>query len=149
MGVPFLLGLPMALALPTESEVFAGVLHHIDQNGDGGISAAEYARVDDATPFSSLDHDGDGNVDVAELTAFVKLTQPRPMDRPVLRPDGRPSAPVRTPPASASAAETLPAGTSPLRWALGVLGIAIVTIFVLAVRAHLAVRRPLNRRRWR
>lgn len=147
MSIPFLLLQAVALALPTESEVFAGVLHGIDQNGDGGIAEAEYARVDDATPFSSLDHDGDGNVDLAELTAFLKVTQPRPMDRPVPRPAA--GGVAHSTPAVALASTEAAPGTPWLRWALAALGIAIATMSVIAIRAHSATRRPRPRRRGR
>lgn len=83
--VLFLLYVPSALALPTEREVFAAVLARIDVNADAFVTPGEYARVDDVTPFSALDADADGRVDVAELTAWVKVTQPRPLDRPVTR----------------------------------------------------------------
>jgi hypothetical protein len=72
-----LLSVAIVFALPSESDVFAALLARLDTDRNGRLSAAEYARVDEVTPFSALDHDADGEVDVDELAAFVKVTPPR------------------------------------------------------------------------
>ncbi len=116
-------------ALPTEPELFAAVLARIDLDHDGVLSRDEYLRVDGSTNFDAMDADRDGLVVTAELAAWVRVTQPRPMDRPVSRtgdapPPGLPPptgsfAPVatsaRTPAGAVEAAVPEPASASPLK----------------------------------
>src|SRR5437870_964029 len=70
-----------ASALRSEQEVFQEVFRRIDTDGDGVITPAEYAIVDYRHTYAEIDRDASGGIDLAELTAWVKLTQPRPMDR--------------------------------------------------------------------
>ncbi|MES2644830.1 MAG: choice-of-anchor X domain-containing protein [Myxococcota bacterium] len=76
----------LATGLPTEAEVFAGVLARFDADGNGTISEPEYTRFDTAANFASIDQDASGGIDQDELTAWVKVTQPRPLRG---EPDGR------------------------------------------------------------
>ena len=166
LGALFLLCLPIAMALPTESEVFGGVLARIDQDADGTLTPAEYTRVDDVTPFSALDQDADGRIDLTELTAYVKVTQPRPMDRPVTRsatsaasPPGPGSPPPRAPGApaalaappalvpmpTASAVPQADAFLSPTEMTLG----ALAVVAAVGIGAVLGSRDRRRRRRRR
>lgn len=70
----------------TETEVFQEVFRRMDGDGDGAVDRAEYALVDYQDGYSELDRDADGAIQLGEFTAWVKLTQPRPMDRMPLQP---------------------------------------------------------------
>jgi hypothetical protein len=112
-------------ALPTEAEVFAGAMSRFDRDGDGAISPEEYAVVaDGTTPFSALDADGDGKVVVAEFAAWVKATDPRPMNGKV--------RPVEPPRQAAGGADA---------WAWGTgLGMALAAFGVIALGRYLRER---------
>lgn len=66
----------------TEEAVFQKALSRFDQNNDGTLSAAEYQNYGEVTDFSITDQNEDQLVSLAEFTTWVKLTQPRPQDRP-------------------------------------------------------------------
>lgn len=68
----------LAGGLPTEEEVFARALARMDKDGDGKVSAAEYAPFDNTDTFGDIDKNGDGAFDAAELGAWTLYTQPRP-----------------------------------------------------------------------
>ncbi len=68
-------------AMPTEAELFAAVLGRIDLDGDGSLSREEYARVDAANTFDTIDADRDAAVTATELGVWVTVTQPRAEDR--------------------------------------------------------------------
>lgn len=81
-----------AAAMPTERELFAAVLARIDLDRDGALTREEYLHVDGSTNFDAMDADRDQSVSVDELAAWVKVTQPRPMDRPASRAGDAPPA---------------------------------------------------------
>ncbi len=72
-------------ALPTEAELFRSVLSHLDRDGDGSVSRAEYVSFDDAETFARIDVDGDRVATENELGDWVRVQQPRPVERS--RPD--------------------------------------------------------------
>lgn len=78
--------------MPTEPELFAAVLGRIDLDHDGALTREEYLHVDGSTNFDAMDADRDGFVSVDELGAWVKVTQPRPMDRPASQAGNAPPA---------------------------------------------------------
>lgn len=102
----------LAAPLRTEAEVFQGVLARIDNNGDGTISPAEYLVVDPVGAFADLDTDGSGGIDVGELGAWVKRTQPRELG----------SAPPPAPKARTAAPAPAPTGLNPWLAGAAVLG---------------------------
>lgn len=109
-----LLAFTLALALPTEAEVFATLLARMDADGNGRLSHEEYQRVDDVTPISALDLDANGEIDLAELTAYIKVTPPRPQGRPpppTQGPGGKPP-PTGVAPPPPSPVLTVPSGAS-------------------------------------
>lgn len=89
--------------------VYARLLARLDLDHDGTLSPAEYARVDDAANFGSLDLDDDGHIDVAELRTYVELTPPRPRTS-----EAPPSLPGPVPAATVPAHTQAPA--SRLGW---------------------------------
>lgn len=92
----FLLRLATA-ALPTEAEVYAGVIADVDRNGDGRIDAAEYARVGDAADVATIDVDRSGDIDAPELAAYTGST---PVALRVVHAGPGVRAPAATPPAA-------------------------------------------------
>lgn len=109
-----LLAFTLALALPTEAEVFATLLARMDADGNGRLSHEEYQRVDDVTPISALDLDANGEIDVTELTAYVKVTPPRPQGRPppTAQGSGAKPPPTGVAPPPPSTVLTVPSGAS-------------------------------------
>lgn len=74
-----LLGLTAARLLyrPAASEGAEDLLRLLDQDGDGGLSPAEYARVaGDELPFQILDLDRSGALEAQEIEAAVEWISP-------------------------------------------------------------------------
>lgn len=76
-------------AADAAAPVFDGFAARLDGDGDGVISAEEYAAVGEPSAFAEIDTDADGVVSGAELRAWISLTSPRPPTRD-------PSLPSRT-----------------------------------------------------
>ena len=141
-------------ALPTEDEVFLAVLARIDADGDGALTAAEYAVVD-ASPstFAELDTDRDGHIRPGELRDWVLLTQPRPMDRPpqtagVLANAGRaPTPAVGFASTAPAAAVVTPPAASP--WPRRVVALGTMTALAAAALAWILRPARSGRRRRR
>lgn len=166
-----LLGFTLALALPTEGEVFASLLARIDTDGNGRLSPAEYTRVDDVTPLSALDLDASGDIDVDELAGFVKVTPPRPGGRPAapgssaVGPPGPPGvappppSPVPAglaavtppaaplPPAGAAPVAVPAASAAPSSNLLSFFGVGTLAALVLGAWLGTRGRKPRRRRR--
>lgn len=64
--------------MPSEPEVFGAFLARLDADGSGGLSSLEYEAAGSAAEFAATDADGDGLVSAAELTAWIRVTTPRP-----------------------------------------------------------------------
>lgn len=71
MTLLFLLG-----ALPTASQAVGRALAKMDADGDGVVSAAEYAPFDERGSFAGMDQDHNGQVDTAELATWLRVTDP-------------------------------------------------------------------------
>jgi len=152
-----LLFLPaLALAdVPSEPELFAALLARMDADGDGQLSRAEYTPFDGSSTFDDIDANRDVSISAAELGAWVKVTQPRPLDRPprtvaaIASGEGTPSF-ASLPVAPSVAAEGSPPaptdGSTPARWLTRVLVLGTMTI-VAAVGASVIFRTPTRRRR--
>jgi hypothetical protein len=63
-------------ALPGASEVMQGVFGRMDTNGDGQLSAQEYAPFDERGSFEGMDLDHSGTVTLEEWSSYVRLTDP-------------------------------------------------------------------------
>lgn len=111
--------------LPTEAEIFAGVVAQVDRDGDGRIDREEYARVGDPTEFPKIDLDGNGEIDATELAWSTRIT-------PVV-------------PGVAPAALALPTPTDPQRpIRLAAIGLSIGALGLLG---GVLLRRSQGRRR--
>lgn len=83
----------LAAGLLTETEVFARVFSRFDTDGNGSISATEHAQFGSPEAFAVIDLDSSGAIDLAELTTWIKSTQPRPPpDQIHQAPGGHPRA---------------------------------------------------------
>ncbi|MSQ00800.1 MAG: hypothetical protein EXR71_02780 [Myxococcales bacterium] len=60
----------------------AEMLARLDLDQSGVVSTAEYAWVDDEAGFVDLDRDRNGDITLAELDAWIRLTVPRAEDAP-------------------------------------------------------------------
>lgn len=68
---------PTTARPPTESEVFAGVVDRIDDDGDGTISRAEWMRYSpEALLFDEFDFDGDAALDADEIGTMFTHVHP-------------------------------------------------------------------------
>jgi len=68
---------------PPEYALSAGdLLERLDRDGDGAVSAPEYAAASDgALPFSAADADASGALDARELELLLAFTSPlMPLD---------------------------------------------------------------------
>jgi len=78
-----LLGLVVGCAgnrFATESEVVAEAHARFDQDRNGIIDAAEYARFSPrADGMDTLDLNGDGGIDATEFGTFLDTVSPRPI----------------------------------------------------------------------
>ncbi len=142
-------------AVPSEQDLFAALLARMDADGDGELSRAEYTPFDGSSTFDDIDADRDGSVSAAELGAWVKVTQPRPLDRPprtvaaIASGEGTPSfaSLSATPPvAAAGSPPSATDGSTSARWLTRVLVLGTMTI-VAAVGASVIFRIPTRRRR--
>ncbi len=71
----------------TDTRAVSGIMGQLDKNGDGEIQASEYAPTAFATPgFSSLDQDGSGGLNSAEVLAGLQGQDPLRFDQRTARP---------------------------------------------------------------
>lgn len=150
-------------AVPSEPELFAALLARMDADGDGQLRRAEYTPFDGSSTFDDIDANRDASISASELGAWVKVTQPRPLDRPprtiaaIASGEGAPSfaslpmgPPTSASPTSASGgAGGLPSsadGSTTSRWLTRTLVLGTMTIFAGAAAWRL-LRTPKRRRR--
>jgi hypothetical protein len=76
----FALAAPAAAAgeLRSADQIYADLFARIDLDRDGRLRAEELSRVQDTAALRAMDADKSGDVDPAELRAWVELTHPRP-----------------------------------------------------------------------
>lgn len=78
-----------------EQAVFEASFAGFDADGDGRVSREEYARVDASDSFAAVDADSDGALTAVELEAWMRVTDPRPLDRAAaVVPPARPGWPL-------------------------------------------------------
>jgi LPXTG-motif cell wall-anchored protein len=63
-------------ALPSRLEVVSGVFAEMDADGNGQISAQEYAPFDDRASFAVMDQDKNSQISPAELQSYIQRTDP-------------------------------------------------------------------------
>ena len=91
-------------AVPGASTVVSGVLARMDADGDGQVSAQEYAPFDDRGSFGVIDQDKNGQITVEELATYLRLTDPARNPHP--HPGGVAPVPPPGPPASRTRGRT-------------------------------------------
>lgn len=63
-------------ALPSGMTVVSGVFEEMDADGNGQISAQEYAPFDDRASFAVMDQDKNSQISPAELQSYIQRTDP-------------------------------------------------------------------------
>lgn len=89
-------------ALPSSENVLLEVMARMDADGDGVLTAAEYAPFDDRDSFFRMDADKNGKVTIEEFKNYLRTTDParnRPHSKtptvaPLLSSSATPSPPL-------------------------------------------------------
>lgn len=63
-------------ALPNSITVVSGVFEEMDADGNGQISAQEYAPFDDRASFAVMDQDKNSQISPSELQSYIQRTDP-------------------------------------------------------------------------